>query len=142
LFLNTWITSLDFLKKKSIILPLISFISLDLKIYLFPWILGLYLIISSILFAIKPFYLVVLDYSNSSPGVLILFSFRNFRNNFMSVISFNIINCILNLFFSYIITRKISSKSWSVSYGGSSFRSYNRSSVKYILFLNFLRPSC
>jgi hypothetical protein len=72
---------------------------------------------------------------------LILLSFYNFRNNFISVISFNIMNYMLNLFFSYIIIRKILSKSWSVSYRKSSFRSYNRSSVKYILFLNFLCPS-
>jgi hypothetical protein len=141
LSLNTWIISLDFSKGKSIILPLISFITLDLKIYLFPWILGLYLIILSILFVIKPFYSVVLDYLNSLPGILILLSFRNFRDNFISVISFNIINCIFNLSLSYITTRKILSKSWFVSCGGFFFRSYNRLSVKYILFLNFLRPS-
>jgi hypothetical protein len=76
-FLNTWITNLDFSKRKSIVLPLIFFISLDLKIYLSPWILGLYLIISSILFAIKLSYSVVLDYSNSLLEVLILLSFRN-----------------------------------------------------------------
>jgi hypothetical protein len=122
-------------------LLLIFFISLDLKIRLFPWILGLYLTISSILFAIKPFYSVVLDYLNNSPGVLILFSFRNFRNNSISAISFNIINYIFNLSLSYITTRKISSKSWSISCRRSSFRSYSRSSVKYILFLNFLCPS-
>ena len=141
LFLNTQITSFDFLKKKSIVLLLISLISLDLKIYLFPQILGLYLIISSILFAIKPFYLVVLDYSNSSPGVLILFFFYNFRNNSISAIFFDIMNCIFNLFFLYTTTRKILSKSWSISYKGFFFKSYNRLSVKYILFLNFLYPS-
>jgi hypothetical protein len=140
--LNTWIISLDFSKKKSVVLPLISFISLDLKIYLFPWILGSYLTISSILFAIKPSYSVVLDYSNGLLGVLILFFFRNFRNNFISMISFDIMNYILNLSLSYITTRKILSKSWSISYGGSFFKSYSRSSVKYILFLNFLRSSC
>jgi hypothetical protein len=138
--LNTWIISLDFSKRKSIVLLLISFISLDLKIYLFPWILGLYLTISSILFVIKPFYSIILDYSNSLPGVLILLSFRNFRDNFISAISFDIMNCMLNLSLSYTITRKILSKSWSISYGGSFFRSYSRSSVKYILFLNFLYP--
>jgi hypothetical protein len=120
---------------------LISLISLVLKIYLFPWILGLYLIISSILFVIKPFYLVVLDYSNSLLGVLIFFFFCNFRNNFISAISFDIMNCILNLFLSYIIIRKILSKSWSVSYRGFFFRSYSRLFVKYILFLNFLYSS-
>jgi hypothetical protein len=121
---------------------LISLINLDLTICLFPWILGLYLTISSILFAIKPFYSVVLDYSNNSLGVLILLSFCNFRNNFMSAISFNIMNYILNLFLSYVTTRKILSKSWSVSCGRFSFRFYNRSSIKYILFLNFLYPGC
>jgi hypothetical protein len=121
---------------------LISFISLDLKIYLFPWILGLYLIISSILFAIKPSYLVALDYLNNSPGVLILLFFRNFRDNFISAISFDIINYIFNLFLSYTTIKKILLKSWSVSCGGSSFKSYSRLSIKYILFLNFLYPSC
>jgi hypothetical protein len=140
LSLNTWITSLDFSKGKSITLLLISLTSLDLKIRLSPWILGLYLTISSILFAIKPSYLVVSDYLNSSLGVLILLSFRNFRNNSISAISFNIMNCMFNLFLSYAITRKILSKSWSVSCGKSSFRSCSRLSIKYILFLNFLRP--
>jgi hypothetical protein len=121
---------------------LISFISLDLKIYLSPWILGLYLTISSILFVIKLSYSIILDYSNSLLGVLILFFFYNFRNNFISTISFDVMNYIFNLFLSYITTRKILSKSWFISCGGSFFRSYNRSFVKCILFLNFLCPSC
>ena len=140
LSLNTQIISLDFSKKKSIVLFLIFLISLDLKIYLFLQILGLYLIISSILFIIKPFYLIILDYSNNLLGVLILFFFRNLRNNFISAISFDIMNYILNLFFLYITIRKILSKSWFISYGGFFFRSCNRLSIKYILFLNFLYP--
>jgi hypothetical protein len=72
---------------------------------------------------------------------LILFFFRNFKNNFIFMISFDIMNYIFNLFFSCAITRKTLSKSWSISYGGFFFRSYNRLSVKYILFLNFLYPS-
>jgi hypothetical protein len=72
---------------------------------------------------------------------LILFFFCNFRDNSISAISFDIINYILNLFFSYITTRKILSKSWSISYRRFFFKSYNRSSIKYILFLNFLYPS-
>jgi hypothetical protein len=74
------------------------------------------------------------------PEILILFSFRNFRDNSISAISFDIINYIFNLFLLYITTRKTLSKSWFISYKKSSFRSYNRSSIKYILFLNFLYP--
>jgi hypothetical protein len=70
-----------------------------------------------------------------------LFFFYNFKDNSISAISFNIINYMLNLFLSYITTRKILLKSWSVFCGRFSFRSYSRSSVKYILFLNFLCSS-
>ena len=94
LLLQAQITSLDFSKGVFVAFPLILLTSLELKIYIPEYLLGLYCTNLKTSLAIRPSISCCQDFLNGPPRVVIILSFYSFRDSSMSVYSLQVIKVI------------------------------------------------
>ena len=101
LLLQAWMMSLDFSKGVFVAFSLTLLTSLELKICIPEYLLGLYCTNSKTPLAIRPLISYYQDFLNRPPGVVMILSFYSFKDSFISVYSLQVIK-VIGILFSFI----------------------------------------